>query len=82
MQEQHSQSGSQEQRAGRDRRDNSGRNNYSGPERRSSSTDRRRTRSADTTYFEWASHFLGRHELALSEYELNGDTPLLDSGAI
>lgn len=81
MQEQHSQSGNEEQRAGRDRRNSNGRSNYNGPERRCS-TERRRTRSADTTYFEWASHFLCFHELGQMESELNGDTPLLDSGAI
>lgn len=81
MQEQHSPFGSQEQRAGRDRRSNSGNSNYTGPERRCS-PDRRRTRTTDTTYFEWASLFLGRHELGAGDNTPNCDMPLLDSGAI
>jgi len=78
MQEQHSQSGRQEQRAGCDRRNNNGRSNYNGPERRCT-PDRRRTRNVETTYFEWASHFLCCHELAQLESESTGDTPQLDS---
>lgn len=62
MQEQHSQSGNQEKRAGRDRRSSNGQSAYTGPERRCMA-DRRQTRISEITYFEWASHFVRFHEL-------------------
>lgn len=62
MQEQHSQLGNQEKRAGRDRRSSNGQSVRTSPERRCMA-DRRQTSISEITYFEWASHFVRFHEM-------------------